>query len=88
MSTQQTTNRPVHSVRYGGVKASVWLNQTRNGPMYNVTITRSYKVADEWKESASFGYEDLLLLAKSIDECHSWIHGQIAANATGATSPR
>ncbi|MFN0133125.1 MAG: hypothetical protein ACKVW3_11460 [Phycisphaerales bacterium] len=71
----QAKARPVHVVRFGGIKAAVWLNQTSAGPIHNVTVSRSYKDADDqWKESQSFGYDDLLLLAKALDASHSWIH--------------
>ena len=79
-NAQKTTgavkNRPVHVVRYGSLKAAVWLNQTSAGAIHNVTVTRSYKDGEEWKESSSFGYEDLLPLAKALDDAHSWIHEQ------------
>lgn len=69
-------NRPVHVERFGAVKAAVWLNQTSVGPIHNVTVTRTYKEADEWRESGSFGFDDLLTLAKALDRAHSWISEQ------------
>lgn len=80
--SQQTTkpkkmnNKPVHVVRYGAIKAAVWCNQTANGSMHNVTLTRSYKDGEEWKESASFGADDLLAAAKALSEAHTWIFGE------------
>jgi hypothetical protein len=44
-------------------------------PMYNVTVSRSYKDGDTWKDSASFGPDDLLVLAKAANDAHSYIHG-------------
>ncbi len=68
-------NPPVHTIRFGAVKAAVWENQTQHGPMFNVTVTRSYRDDDgDWQESSSFGESDLLLLAKALDQAHSWIH--------------
>lgn len=67
-------NRPVHVVRFGSIKAVVWRNETTAGPICNVTVSRSYKDGDQWKESNSFGYDDLLPLAKCLDLAHSWIH--------------
>lgn len=68
---------PVHTVRYGAVKAVVWENQTQHGIMHNVTVSRSYKDDNgDWQESASFGTDDLLGLAKALDAAHSWIHEQ------------
>ncbi len=69
-------NRPVHEIRYGGIKAVVWCNQTANGPMYNVTVARLFKDGDTWKESSGFGTDDLLILAKALNDAHTWIHSQ------------
>jgi hypothetical protein len=44
--------------------------------MYNVTFTRSYKDGEDWKDSASFGSDDLLVLGKIANDCHTWIHEQ------------
>ncbi|NOS99448.1 MAG: hypothetical protein HOP29_02350 [Phycisphaerales bacterium] len=77
--SKNATNRPVHEIRFGSVKAVIWCNQTTNGPMHNVTVARIYKDGEEWKESSGFGQEDLLALAKALDQAHSWIHSQKAA---------
>ena len=70
----QGKNRPVHEVRIGANKATIWCNQTANGPMYNVTFARIYRDAeDNWKESASFSRDDLLVIAKLADIAHTWI---------------
>ena len=59
--------QPVHEIRLGRIKATIWENDTRNGTRYNVTLTRLYKDGDEWKDSASFGRDDLPLVAKVAD---------------------
>ena len=81
MPKQGETNRPVFVARYGSIKASVWRNETKNGPMHNVTVLRSYKDGEEWKDSSSFGYDDLLVLAKALGDAHSWIHEQLQRGA-------
>jgi hypothetical protein len=73
---QKTSNRPVHVVRYGAIKAAVWLNQTASGPMHNVTLSRTYKDGDDWKESGSFGADDLLPASKALSEAHTWIFAE------------
>ena len=70
-------NKPVHEVRYRNVKAAVWLNQTVKGTMHNVTLSRSYREGEQWKNSFSFGPTDLLPLAKALNEAHTWIHQQL-----------
>jgi hypothetical protein len=84
--TEKTTNRPVQTIRYGSVRAAIWRNIVDNGnasrPLYCVTFSRSYKDGEgNWKESGSFGVDDLLVLAKAADEAHSWITRQKTADA-------
>jgi hypothetical protein len=87
--TEKTTNRPVHTVRYGAIRAAIWRNVVDNGnatrPRYCVTFSRSYKDGEnQWKESSSFGGDDLLLLAKAADETHTWIARQRSADASSS----
>jgi hypothetical protein len=87
------SNRPVHTVRYGTIRAAVWRNIADNGnagrPIYNVTFSRSYKDGENnWKDSTSFGADDLLVLAKAADEAHTWIcrqRGQSDARSSEKT---
>lgn len=84
--TEKTANRPVQTIRYGSVRAAIWRNIVDNGnasrPLYCVTFSRSYKDGENaWKESASFGADDLLLLAKAADKAHTWIAKQRSADA-------
>lgn len=66
-------SKPAHQERLGNVKAVVWKNKTSFGDMYSVTVARIYKSGEEWKESHSFGKDELLVLAKVIDRAHTWI---------------
>ncbi|QEG01535.1 hypothetical protein Mal15_56120 [Stieleria maiorica] len=68
--------RPVHEVRLGRIKAAIWENETQNGTRHNVTVTRIYKDGEQWKDSTSFGRDDLPLVAKVADQAHSWIFEQ------------
>jgi hypothetical protein len=68
--------KPAHEIRLGRVKATIWENQTEQGTRHNVTVNRLYKDGDEWKQSASFGREDLPLVAKAADLAHTWIYEQ------------
>lgn len=67
-------SQPVHEIRIGLIKASVWQNLTRAGERFNVTLTRLYRNGDHWKESRQFGRDDLLQAAKVLDLAHTWIH--------------
>lgn len=74
----QTPSRtpPVHEVRLGTIRAAIWANETDSGTWYNVTFERSYRDGDNWKTSASYGRDDLLVLAKVADLAHTWIANQ------------
>ena len=72
---EKTGNKPVHEVRLGRIRAAIWLNDTENGPRYNVQISRLYKdQKDKWRDSTSFGREDLPLVAKVADLAMVWIY--------------
>lgn len=68
--------KPAHEIRLGRVKATIWENRTEQGTRHNVTVSRLYKDGDQWKQSASFGREDLPLVAKVADLAHTWIYEQ------------
>jgi hypothetical protein len=68
-----TANVPVHTIRHRNIKASIWKNQTAKGVMYDVRVTRSYKENDVWHDSTSFGYDDLMNVAKLLSDAHSVI---------------
>ena len=80
MPTQQQrpaangANKPVHTVRHRSIKATIWKNETSNGPMYNVIVLRSYRdEGGEWKDSPSIGYDDLMNVAALMYEAHAHI---------------
>jgi hypothetical protein len=80
------TQKPAREVRIGAIKAVIWANDTQNGTRHNVTFARLYKDDDGWKESTSFGRDDLLLLAKVADQAHTWIHEQGQQSADKAAA--
>lgn len=73
-----TKQQPIHEIRMGSIKATIWENQTTVGTRHNVTVSRIYKDGDEWKHTESFGRDDLQLLAKVVDLAHTWIFQQPA----------
>lgn len=76
MATTKSKARPIHEIRLGRVKAAIWENETQNGMRHNVTVSRIYKDGETWKDSGSFGRDDLPLVAKVVDQAHSWIFSQ------------
>ena len=65
--------KPAHKIRHRALSVAIWKNDSDKGSFYTVTPSRSYKQGDLWKESDSFAEDDLLALAKLIDQAHSWI---------------
>jgi hypothetical protein len=92
-ATVPESGRPIHEVRHGRIRAAVWRNQTEKGPMYSVTVTRSYKDAEgAWHDSHSFGFDDALTVAKAMYDAHSFISAQISreraeARTSGTAEP-
>ena len=82
---KEAKNRPVHEIRFGRIRAAIWQNETEVGTRHNVTISRLYKDGDDWKDSTSFGRDDLPLVAKVCDQAHTWIfeHGSEKSNGNG-----
>ena len=80
--------RPAGEIRYGRLRATIWKQESDKGPWYSVVLTRSYQDAQgDWHTSSSFGRDDLLLLAKLCDQAHSWIHRQLAKDASSTNAP-
>jgi hypothetical protein len=50
------SDKPIHTIRAGGVKATIWQNQGEGGNTFlTTTITRSYRDGNgEWKETNTF----------------------------------
>lgn len=83
-------DRPIKVVRIRDLRANIWANRLEGGAVvYNVTVDRLWREEDEvndqgevikrgeWKQSASFGKDDLLLLGKIADLAHTWIYRRI-----------
>src|SRR5512147_1720918 len=82
----QGKDRPVRVVRIRNIRGNIWANRLPSGQVvYNVTVDRLWKEDDEineggevtkkgeWHQSQSFGRDDLLLVAKVADLCHTHI---------------
>ena len=80
-NSKESKNRPVHEVRMGRIRAAIWQNQTEIGLRHNVTISRLYKDGNDWKDSTSFGRDDLPLVVKVCDMAHSWIYEHVSDNS-------
>ncbi len=82
--SEKPANLPVFTYRHRSLKAAVWKNASEAGPFYNVTVTRSFKEGETWRESASFGYDDILVVAELLRTCHGFITREIAKQSIQA----
>lgn len=80
----QPAKRPVQEFRLGRIKATVWENETKDGIRHNVTLSRIYKDGNTWKDSTSFGRDDLPLVIKVADLAHSWIYENSSSSAASS----
>ena len=82
-------NHPVHEIRHRNIRATIWKNETPKGPMYNVTVSRSYRDdAGEWHNTNSFGFSDLMNLAKALYDAHSAIATAVARERVAKASDK
>ena len=76
MPVSNSKNQPVHQIRHGAVSASIWCQETEKGQMFNVTFQRAYKDGDTWKNSTSFGRNNLLVVSLIAARAFEWIGNQ------------
>lgn len=77
-------NRPVHEIRLGSIRATIWQNESEDGGVwYRASITRRYKSGNEWAETSSFSRDDLPVAGQAATMAHAWIWEQEAAHAQG-----
>jgi hypothetical protein len=69
-------NTPVKRFRIGFVTASIFKNDNGERNFYSVTLQRSWKDDDEWRNSGSMGHADLLNAACVLTRAEQWIGEQ------------
>lgn len=65
-------NKPETRFRVGNVTATIW----KNDSYFSVTLQRSYKDGDEWKNTDQLGSGDLLNAAKVLQRAETYISEQ------------
>lgn len=72
---------PIKTLRLGRIKAAIWENGADERAFCNVTFSRTYMDEEKrFRDSDSFGRDDLLLLAKLADNAHTFICERLAAS--------
>jgi hypothetical protein len=82
MATTTRTNNSVilDEKKCALIQTTIWTNQGERGPFHTVTLRRSYKQNDEWKETKmTIGLSDLLTVARMLGWCHDRIHEELQA---------
>ena len=68
---------PIHEIKLGRIRATIWGNRTNRQTLwYSVTVSRKYRDGEQWKETTSFGRDDLPLLSKAVELAYGWIWKQ------------
>ena len=62
---------PVRRFRVGNVTAAVW----KNDGNFSVTLQKSYKSDDEWKNTDSLFHGDILNAMKALERAERFIAG-------------
>ena len=77
------SNTPAHKLRRGVLQVTIWRNKGDDDrTWYSAVPSRSYKKGDDaWAESDSLNQDDLLPMAKLLDEADTWIANQQKADA-------
>jgi hypothetical protein len=77
-SAAAASNLPVKTFRLGRIKAAVWENES-DQKFYTVTFARTYvDDANKYHDTDSFGRDDLPLVAKLVDQAHTFIFERLA----------
>jgi len=74
MATNNSSTRPVTTLRCANIKATIWQNVSGNGPFFATTFSRPFKdQAGAWHNSTSFGLNELGALMNVTFEAKEWI---------------
>ena len=69
-----TNNKPANTLRCGNIKATIWQNVNEKGPFFATTFSRPFKdQSGVWRNSTSFGLNDLEALLTVAREAKEWI---------------
>ena len=64
-------NRPIHKLQIGNIQVAIWENEAGNGKKFpTVSLSRSYKQGDEWKNSSSLRTSDLLKASLALQKAY------------------
>ena len=79
-----SNSKPAAELRIGTVKATIWENEVGGLTYHNVSFSRIYPDGGQWKTTQSFGFSNLLSVAKLADQAHTLIAERKAEAASAA----
>lgn len=68
--------QPLKTLRLGFITATIWANQTEKGVFPNITFKRTYKDAEGYHDTSSFGRKDLPAIAALSQQAEEFIASQ------------
>ena len=85
----ETKNPPIHKIEVGTgplrVTASIWEQTSEKGNVTNsITLSRSYKKDDEWKNTSSLFPEHLDNAADALIDAKDWLRQHRPSKAKAA----
>jgi hypothetical protein len=81
-ATQEPKQRPAQTIRIGRLKVTIWRQESDKGPWFSTVPSRTYKdQGGNWQSSSSLGRDDLLVMAKLLDQAHTWMCRELAKEA-------
>jgi len=69
-------NKPVRTIRNGGISISIWKNKNENGRVYYSTSPQKRYTKDDgatWESTNSYSQRESVLLANLLIESANWI---------------
>ena len=63
-----------HIIKYGLIKATVLVRQSKGQYRFSLGLVRLYKDGDCWKESKRFGPDDVPVMRLVLDKAVSYTH--------------
>jgi len=79
-----SNRKPVQQYRDGSIRAAIWSNASEKGTFYSVTITRTFKEGEKYKDSASFSGTELLRVSRIAALAYDYILAKRAESNSDA----
>jgi hypothetical protein len=65
--------KPIHEIKVGRVRVSIWVRENGDNEFYSVSISRLYKTLEGWKSTTNLDLDDVLMAAKALDVADTWM---------------